>query len=160
MKESVVIIFLLLFFGGCGNKENEKKSIVINSTISADNALKDKGLIDSLLDVSILKGDTIAYSRLFFYYSLAHRESELLPYTIIMANKYNYADAHYYIYLTMVQLRYGTPYEDLDENTKKMTLFHLLKANELGCSTTQSTVNNIYHDKKPPKSDSIWLIKN
>lgn len=99
MKISILIV-LSLFFFSC--KDNtEKKTIPKNesSTLSLYlDYFNDKNKVDSLMDKIVNKGDTIAYRDLSMIYALSGHRSDYLRVSLIMANKYQYAQAYYDVY--------------------------------------------------------------
>ncbi|WP_394775761.1 hypothetical protein [Flavobacterium sp.] len=99
MKISILII-LSLFFFSC--KDNREKKIILkneSSTLSLYlDYFNDKNKVDSLMDKIVNKGDTIAYRDLSMIYALSGHRSDYLRVSLIMANKYQYAQAYYDVY--------------------------------------------------------------
>lgn len=99
MKISILIILSLLFFS-CKDKI-EKKTITKNESSTVSLYLgyfNDKNKVDSLMFKIVNKGDTLAYKDLSMIYALSGHRSDYLRVSLIMANKYQYAQAYYDVY--------------------------------------------------------------
>ncbi|MCR4033717.1 MULTISPECIES: hypothetical protein [Flavobacterium] len=123
MKWTIIIFALMLF--SCNKKNNDK--IVTSDDNSASyfrRKLENKKLMDSLSDLVLSKGDTLAYNELKgIHYIGEQKFTGLLYYALIMSNKYNYKRASFDVYdiLTIDK-------KVLDEKTKKMADEYLQKS--------------------------------
>lgn len=80
----------------------------------------------------IAYGDTNAYSQLFFYYYGA----DLLPYAVLMSDKYHYPKAYYDVY-SLVDYYFDINHIDYDSATSRYILYYLregLELKEEGCA--------------------------
>lgn len=123
MKWSLIILFSFLI--SCNKKNNDK--IVISDDNSASyfrRKLENKKLMDSLNNLVLSKGDTLAYNELkAIHYIGEHKFTGFLYYALIMSNKYNYKVASYDVYdILMVDKKF------LDEKTKKIAEEYLRKS--------------------------------
>jgi hypothetical protein len=80
-----------------------------------------------LLIWAIEEGDSSAYSEVSGDFFLAHRSKDFLYYALIMANKYDNAQAHYDVYNILTNNGIAT----LDTTTSNLALYHLKKYKEL-----------------------------
>jgi hypothetical protein len=109
----------------CNKKSNDK--IVTSDDNSGSyfrRKLENKKLMDSLNDLVLSKGDTLAYNELKgIHYIGEQKFTGFLYYALIMSNKYNYKRASFDVYdiLTIDK-------KVLDEKTKKMADEYLQKS--------------------------------
>lgn len=154
------ILIILLSLCSCHNRNQSPISIWKDPVVIAPRTpINDKNLMDSLINISINKGDTSAFNRVFSYYAIEGRKSELLAYSITMANKYNYIDAYFYVYMTLDDPKQGGGLNTLDERTKNLALYYLFRAHELGYKEATNVIEYIFgEDSTIPKS-SYFLNK-
>jgi hypothetical protein len=95
------------------------------TTILEDNPQKTKELLGM-----VEAGDTVAYYKISIDFFLADKSKEFLFYALIMANKYNDAQAHYDVYRILTDF-FDSNIETLDTITKELALYHLKKSKEL-----------------------------
>jgi hypothetical protein len=87
--------------------------------------------INHLLKQITQYGDTSAYIRVSGEFLYFHRETELLYYSLIMANKYNYGFAAAIVANRFLSISQES-IEELDPKTRKLVLYYALMAFELG----------------------------
>ncbi|MCL9805467.1 hypothetical protein NAT51_08035 [Flavobacterium amniphilum] len=85
----------------------------------------------------LLKGDKKSYSMLSLYYEDKQSNSMILPYSILMAHRFNDKDAYYDVYQATICVFNNNEFnsdliEKLDSESKDFALKHLLKSDELG----------------------------
>lgn len=123
MKWNLIILIFLLI--SC-NKKNINETVISddNSGSYFRRKLENKKLMDSLNDLVLSKGDTLAYNELkAIHYIGEHKFTGFLYYALIMSNKYNYKVASYDVYdILMVDKKF------LDVKTKKMAEEYLRKS--------------------------------
>lgn len=154
------ILCFVLF--SCAKKKTETNFNVVNS-----NYLDSKTVTD-LQKKIIENGNIDSYKELILYYSYnKDKEIELLPYSIIMSEKYKYRNANYEIFYDIIRL-YNNGIYDLkslnlmDVNVKNYALYYLnkgAKEKEIGCI---STLIEIYRNgygivKNSEKADSLYI---
>ncbi|MFP3832260.1 hypothetical protein [Chryseobacterium sp. SIMBA_028] len=125
------LIVFLLFFLICCSKEKEQN--------------KPKDIpIEKYKKEVLMNGNINAYNKLTIYYLKSTFHNELLPYSILMADKYNHGDACHEIFVQIIGLKQapGTQHYDisifnkLNKGEKEYVLFYLKKGAKLkniGC---------------------------
>ena len=131
-KFFLVIIILILLLTNCNNCSVEK-SFSMNYRTRDLSELKQQ-IIDS--------GDSSAYKDLTIeLLEFKYGDEELLPYAMIMANKYDYSQAYFDVFFSMT-----APYMDninqTDSITAKIAIDYLLLAAEKGHSQACEIVNS------------------
>ncbi len=134
------------------NKKKSGKEIVVLSGEEKSS----KGILDRALE----KGDTLAFEKVFYeQYLLPMKEDELLYYALRMANKYKSAKGHYLVYLAFNSYKSGENLDKLDDKTKALALYYLLKSYELGYKFSKQTIKEHFgQDSEIPKS-SYFISK-
>lgn len=87
----------------------------------------------------IEKGDKYSYSRLLIHYHSTKYDFELLPYSIIMADKNNNVSASKYVFFAIIKMGNNgvLDYDNikyLSKESKQLAIHHLIKAAKLGDS--------------------------
>lgn len=159
MKYNKIIgLILSSIIVSCGSNSNsdsksESKEVSLKSdTLEEYAPLTDRARVSRLMDSIYSFGDTNAYSSLSSDYFISSRLDEFLYYALIMANKYNYSKAYFDVYYTLSHPYSGEEFQELDDRTKRMALYYLLKAYELGDSQASHEAHEIYKDKLIPNS--------
>ena len=117
----------------CNN--SDKKSI-INEEVSMNQTSKSLSELGSLV---IDDGDTLAYYDLSVaYLDMSHPE-EFLVYALIMANKYDYPQAHFDVYSCLVNVYYSD-ITKIDEITATLAIKYLKSAAKKGHEQAQEMV--------------------
>ena len=112
------------------------------------------------LESSVLKGNTYAYDELCIAY-LDIGTERLLPYAILMANKYDYTMAYYHVYDCLTLLYWDDCDDDscfldsLDMQTRTMALEYLKKAADKGERNAQRDLGWLYLEGKHVKKDTV-----
>lgn len=148
MKNSIILICIL--FISC-NQKNQLKSI--NQASESIIKLKNKVMH---------QGDIEAYETLETAY-LDHPTGELLPYAMIMANKYDYPKAYLDVYEILGNIyncseNTDTYYFDLDcvnENVRKRALEYLEKAVDKGNKSAMYSLGHMLIDGKYYPRDEV-----
>lgn len=128
IKNLLNCLLLIMLFCSC------------NNGILKDSELKEaKAII-------IKSGDKDLYARLCIYYYEKGEYESTLPYSMIMAYKYNDKDAYYNIYKIIVQINNnGNPdykaVKKLDKNSKEFALENLTKSASLGCISAKKDLD-------------------
>jgi hypothetical protein len=125
--------------------------------------------MDSFKKNVLIEGDKYSYSRLLINRNGTKNDYELIPYSLIMADEYNNADAHKYIFYDFIRIYNNGIYKpelivNLDNKNKSFALYHLLKASKLGDSDCIKIIKEDYKNynitEKSISNDSILnLIK-
>lgn len=106
----------------------------------------------------VLKGDVDSYTRLLFYYEIKGEFESALPYSMVMAFKYNNDCAYLEIYFAMIKM-YNNGDSDykliknLDKNSREFAISCLKKSAELGHVSAKSYMAKYYRE-------GIYLPKN
>lgn len=153
------LILVLLINIAC--KDVEPKMEVDSKTIepARPNTYNDlsKDSLDRLEHQALTQGDTMAY----MYAASAHfqegSDAEFLYTSLIMANKYHYSDAYYGVYTALAHSNLNDSYETLDDDTKFIALYYLLKAKEKGYENAINECERIFGKGKIPSSSSYLL---
>jgi TPR repeat protein len=101
--------------------------------------------------VIIDKGDKYTYTKLYFYYSNKKEYELILPYTLVMAYKYNDADAYFQIYDIMIRIYNNGEFDytlikNLTPKNREFAMRHLLKSSELGDFTAKGFLAKYYRE--------------
>lgn len=129
MKYGYILLLYSIIFLGCTNSnmpEKNNKQVLSDSTKVSDRKIWSNIApgtdIPMLKKLVMEKGDTLAYNKLGTIY-LASKE--LLPYSEIMADKYDYRYASYMVYLHLIMEEYP---KKNDKKTLDKALKYLFKA--------------------------------
>jgi hypothetical protein len=122
MKSYIIIISFL--FISCNKKENIDVVQSVNSASVFREKLYDKKLMDSLDNLVLNNGDTLAYNELKgIHYIGEQKFTGFLYYALIMSNKYNYKKASFDVYDILMSND-----KVLDNKTKEIANEYLLKS--------------------------------
>lgn len=110
-----------------------------------DGILKDSEVKEAKA-IIIKSGDKNLYASLCIYYYEKGEYESTLPYSMIMAYKYNDKDAYYNIYKTIVQINSNgnsdyNAVKKLDKNSKEFVLENLTKSASLGCISAKKDLD-------------------
>ncbi len=133
MKKISILFCLYLLFYSCETPSSP---------------IKDKKTLRSLTDRALNQNDESAYREVRNYFFLEEKFQDFCYYAIKMANKYHYPDAYYDVFVTLT-LTENKPIDSLDNKTKCLALYYLLKAKELGSERGKYKVQNIFPDSIP-----------
>ena len=132
-----------------GNTDTEK-AINLNATSSPVSELKRL----------VLKGNINAYEELCVAY-MDIEETGLLPYALLMANKYDYSVAYYHVFDCLTLLYYDDCndidccLDSLDSQTRTMALEYLKKAADKGEGNALRDLGWLYLEGKHVKKDTV-----
>ncbi|OJX59550.1 MAG: hypothetical protein BGO84_11655 [Dysgonomonas sp. 37-18] len=110
--------------------------------------MSDKDHID-LIDKAINLNDTNAYLKLTQYHGIYGNMDEILFVALEMANKNRYSQAYYDVYWILTHFEGYNWIEKLDNKTKCLALYYLLKSKELGSEIGKYDIENIFSDSIP-----------
>lgn len=133
MRKIGVIFCLCLLFCNCDSRSP---------------LIKDDKTLRSLIDKALNENDEFAYSEVRAHYFSEERLQDFCYYAIKMANKYDYPDAYYDVFRTL-PLTENVPIDSLDNKTKCLALYYLLKSKELGSEIGKYDIENIFPDSIP-----------
>lgn len=158
---SVCLTFLVI---SCQEK---KESTVIKPSVVKDHdeipnhekITENKKMSDSLLNLAISKGDKMAYNSVAQDFVINENYKQLLYYSLIMANKYNNSQAHFDIYVILVESSANKSLEDLDKKTKNLATYHLIKSGELGYKSAKYEIDEIFGKDKKIQNSDYYLIE-
>ena len=117
------LYFFLITLGTicCSNPINDK-SISINTATRP---------YDDLQKLIVFNGDTNAYEELSIQYFDHDHQDEFLIYALVMANKYDYAQAYFDVFYCLTLPFYGTGAQ-IDEKTAHIAIVYLIEAADKG----------------------------
>ncbi len=133
MRKIGVIFCLCLLFCNCDSRSP---------------LIKDEKTLRSLIDKALNENDEFAYSEVRAHYFSEERLQDFCYYAIKMANKYDYPDAYYDVFVTLT-LTENKPIDSLENKTRCLALYYLLKAKELGSERGKYDIQNIFPDSIP-----------
>ncbi len=119
MKKLLILLFTL---SSCIDNVN-KKDITITPS---ENCYTSEYLEISKKIIS--EGDTNLYQSFFDNYDDDLANDRLLPYSLIMANKFHYIPAFYHVFEILVSVNYETDISMLDPETKEFAISYFKKA--------------------------------
>ena len=111
-------------------------------------SIKDEKTLRSLIDKALNENDEFAYSEVRSHFFSEERLQDFCYYAIKMANKYDYPDAYYDVFRTLT-LTENVAIDSLDNKTKCLALYYLLKSKELGSERGKYDIQNIFPDSIP-----------
>jgi len=149
----IIITFLLFTVGLFTIYHISSKKQVLIKSVSMNNTRP----IKELKKLVLSKGDTIAYKELrIAYLNVDYYEEEFLLYSIIMADKYNFPKAYYYVYRSLTSIFEFHQYTGkIDEKTKMLALKYLKKGVELNDSESTHVLSELYLEGKYVPQDTI-----
>lgn len=158
MKKTILLPLVLLFLAGCCHKPKEEDKEELVTFVGAEMSKPERIIIRL-----ICLGDVSAYVELYNtyrYYDSHRTEDELLPYALIMADKYGLPQAYVDVFycLQAIHRGGGDPYSSLDplhENARRMALEYLRKAYELGDRNAANELRKYYEYGKYVKKDTV-----
>ena len=115
---------------------------------SPSSSIKDKKTLRSLIDKALNENDKFAYSEVRSHFFSEERLQDFCYYAIKMANKYDYPDAYYDVFRTLT-LTENVAIDSLDNKTKCLALYYLLKSRELGSEIGKYDIQSIFPDSIP-----------
>lgn len=119
MKKISILLFIL---SSCVDAVNQKDRIVTPS---------ENYYTSEYLEISkkiISEGDTNLYQSFFDTYDDDLANDRLLPYSLIMANKFHYIPAFYHVFEILASVNYETDISMLDHDTKEFAISYFKKA--------------------------------
>lgn len=124
----ILFVILIAFMLGCSKATNHKNEWV---------CMNDMGDVDSLAAL-VVQGDSDAFDQLRIGTMADELNgSAILPYAFMMADKYHYSRAYYFVYWKLVSV-YSVGYFEIDsintipEQTRNLALEYLKKGMEAG----------------------------
>lgn len=130
MDVKIIMLLIVFLFFGC-NKKNDNEAIPINY-ISTNETLLKKEIIE--------RGDTASYQTLWYSYLDNPQLGEFLYYAMVMANKYDYPQAYYDVYLCLTST---TSIDSLDYKTKELVIDYLTRASKKGHTQATSILEEL-----------------
>lgn len=145
MKPIYILSLIAICFFSCKQKtEKPIEVITMNHTRS----------IDTLKELVLSKGDTIAYNELHTAFMNEKYLEEYLLYSIIMANKYNYPPAYYQVYDCLTSI-YEHHSIEIDEKTKALAITYLKRGVYLNECQSTKELGDLYLEGKYVPKDTI-----
>jgi hypothetical protein len=116
----------------------------------------EKDTLIEWISLALNNNDTVLYNNVSSYYLFNNMGEDFLLTALIMANKYNNAEACFHVYDIIAYSTLKEPKEALDLmdlKTKNLALYYLLKSNEMGFESAKYEVAEIFGENiEPPKS--------
>jgi hypothetical protein len=143
------IFAIFLFAFSCNKKENEVIEHV--EVFDNNNSIYNNSIyMDSLRNAILQRGDINAFEKLYDICIHSQNTKEEFYYASIMAKKFNYSKAYYYLYI-------NSRYQQ-SKNLDKFAVYYLLKAYEGGCEDAKYGVEEIFKNEFIPKSEDYLCI--
>lgn len=148
MNKLLIILFVI-----CSCNSNQMTN---DKNITEGISVIEKDKLNEMISVALKNNDTLLYNKVSSYFLLNNMGEEFLLTALMMANKYNNAEACFHVFDIIA---YSTPKEPkqalevMDLKTKNLALYYLLKSNEMGFKSAKYQVAEIFgKGKVPPKS--------
>lgn len=159
MKTKILVTLITLIVSiGCESKK-EKNIDIPDQRPSTP--LNNKVLINNLLDSAILFGNERAYNEVASYYFIEEQLKPFFYYAFTMANKYNNAEACYDVYSIIIysesEQRPKVVLKNLDNRSKNLALYYLVKSYELGEEKAKYEFMILFNKETPPHNSSYYL---
>ncbi len=151
LKELSWIVIIVIFLCACNNQGKEEKSISSRAHSSVD---------EKLIQEIICQGKIESYQTLLNDYSDNFRYEEMLTYSLIMANKYDYPQAYFDVFdiLTSIPNQNASicvskecldeGFYCLDDKTKQMAIDYFKQAIYKGNIKASERLLNYYNKGK------------
>ncbi|WP_075602427.1 hypothetical protein [Saccharicrinis aurantiacus] len=140
-KLSLIYILLILLIGICKGQEGQDLKYSLPENITKDS------LVSDILE----NGSVQAYNDLSsFFFSNAYFE-EILPYSLMMANKWKYPDAMLDVYVILLALNDCLFYRNvnvMDAMSRNMALEYLIRYNSTAKSSNKKADIYKFHVQK------------
>jgi len=125
--------------------------VICSLTSCNDGVLKDSEIKETR-EVIFNSGDKYSYAKICIYFDEKGDYESSLPYSIVMAYKYNDKDAYYNIYRTMIRINNSGEFDykaitKLDKTSKAYALENLTKSANLGCISAKMDLEK-YHSEE------------
>lgn len=144
-----------MFFCSCNN-ENVKNEKCNDSILIVNN--NSDTLNHFLIKKALNLGDDQAYSDVYSNYWKMGKQDDLFLAGLVFGNKYKSGDAYYNLYCSFTHSNLIDDFNKLDSSSKYLAYYFLLKAKEIGDEQAKWACEEIYKNKKIPKS-SYYLYK-
>ena len=145
-KLIIRIILSLFLFSSQNVFSQEKKPLIRPMTPNRS--------IEECRKLVIEKGDTMAYSDLYWHFAKRNREADYFFYSLFMIEKYNYEEAYYWVYASIVSF-YGKNKIPLSGQALNLALEYLGQGAELGVPNAQIELGELYLKGKYMPQDTI-----
>ena len=67
--------------------------------------------------------------------------------------------AHFHVFLILSNSNNGKPFDQLDNKTKNLALYHLIKSNELGYESAKYSINEVFGNDNVYQKSDFYLMK-
>lgn len=150
------LLIILLLISSCNIKD-----IKNDKNITEGISVIEKDSLNEMISLVLKNNDTLLYNKVSSYFLLNNLGEEFLLTALMIANKYNNAEACFHVYDIIAHSSPKEPKETLeimDLKTKSLALYYLLKSNEMGYESAKYQVSEIFgKDIAPPKS--LYYLK-
>ena len=126
MRNFIVILLIIIALGCSKSSDYNKHTVTPNYM----------GDVDSLAEL-VMRGDSVAFDKLVIGTCNDLGGGAILPYAFLMADKYNYSSAYFYVYWKLVSV-YSVGHFEIDsintipEQTRNLALKYLKKGVDSG----------------------------
>ena len=137
------MFYSAFYLSSCRSKAQPQDSLEIDTVNSYYKSSKyTPTMLFELLDSAIVNGDGRLYYNSAADYTLYYgRDYDILYYSLIMANKYNYPPAYFNVYKGLTHSNTVQTLDDVDESTKNLALYYLTKGAEYGDKSCITLIN-------------------
>lgn len=142
----IFLILLIICFVSCHESNTGKKNETNKNEVSCSTSeFDDKVLINNLIDLALIKGDTNSYNLAFRHFIDSGHYDEFLCNSITMSIKFNYSKAYFDTYY-LLKLE-----KENDLFKQNLSYYFLLKSYELGHLNAKDEINSWNSDSSNPK---------
>ena len=153
MKSLRILIFIFTLMTSCNQESKSVKKNKTSSEMIGGINLEDLQEMEKYKTEVMQSGDISSYLHLQQFFVDRLRFEELLFCSLIMANKYNYRPAYFNVFMCLKFTDKNGEFEKLDDVTKSLAMYYLLRSYELGDSGAIYDIRSIIGEKsKIPKS--------
>lgn len=144
-------------------------AILLMSCNKTDSSIKmsEKELTE--LKVNVVKNGSVpSYVKLVYYYEKSSEYFEILPYTLVMSNQYNYDNGSSTILETILKLNNDGQFDlkeinKLNDGDKRFAVYYLNKDADSGNPTAVETLSDLYKNgwgvnMDLKKADSLSIV--
>jgi hypothetical protein len=153
---------LVTSLAACEVKENTKQPKKEELASRPTTPIGDKKLMRKLIDSALLMGNVRAYNTVSAYYFVENKEQDFFYCAFTMANKHKSAEAHYHVFMIFaMSSSYGIQKNImiLDDKTKNLAMYYLLKSHEMGYDEAKYQIEEIFGKNKTVPKSSEYLQK-
>lgn len=163
MNKKITLIFIvfssIVVLFSC-KKKKEENSFEHNQEVQFTTGSSENYFVltRELKNEIITKGSEKAYHDLFEEYMAHDQMQDMLPYSLLMANKYNYTSAYLDVFYCLTHFS-GKNTDSLDIKTRNLALSYLMQSYVLGDENAKLIISTYIKDAKYSLNDTLLYRK-